>query len=129
LPYVLFTMARRPVETPQEHVRVALQLLDELEGELGVLSVGMPAGYGPGGLLAATRRRLCFALAALESPPGPVRPWVRRGRVARGRAWPLMIGFAVLAWAASALAFVLRGVWHFTRAVVRLIYMLRVLGP
>ena len=122
-------MARRPVETPQEHVRVALQLLDELEGELRGLSVGMPAGYGPGGLLAATRRRLCFALAALESPPGPVRPWVRRGRLARGRGWPRVIGFAVVVWAASAVAFVLRGVWRSARVVVRLIYTLRVLWP
>jgi hypothetical protein len=38
-----------------------------------------------------------------------------------------MIGFAVVAWAARAVAFVLRGVWRSTRAVVRLIYTLRVL--
>ena len=114
---------------PQEHVRIALQLLDELESQLRVLSVGMLAAYGQGALLAATRRRLWLAVAALESPPDAVRPWVRRGRLARGRGSPLMIGFAVVVWAASAMVFVLRGALRSARMAVRLIYTLRVLWP
>jgi hypothetical protein len=120
-------MALRPAGTPQEHVRVALELLDELEGELRVLSVDLPAGYSQGALLAAARRRLWLAVVALESPPDAVRPWARRGRLARERGLPLIIGFAVVVWAASAVTFVLRGVWRSTRAVVRLIYTLRML--
>jgi hypothetical protein len=112
---------------PQEHVRIALQLLDQLESQLRVLSVGGPAASGQGALLAATRRRLWLAVAALESPPYAVTPRARRWRLARGRGWPLMIGFAVVVWAARAAAFVLRGVWRSTRAVVGLIYTLRVL--
>ena len=113
---------------PQEHVRVALQLLDELESQLRVLSVGVPAASGQGALLAATRRRLWLAVAALESPPDAVSPRARRWRLARGRGSPLlMIGFAVVVCAARTVAFVLGCVWRFTRAVVRLIYTLRVL--
>ena len=120
-------MALRPAGTPQEHVRVALELLDELEGELRVLSVGLPGAPGQGALLAATRRRLWLAVAALESPPDAVRPRARRWRLARGRGSLLMLGFTVVAWAARAVAFVIGGAWRSTRAVVRLIYTLRVL--
>lgn len=127
MPYVLFGMALRPTGMPQEHVRVALQLLDELEGELRALSVDLPVGYAPGGLIAATRGRLWLAVAALESPPDAVRPWVRRGRWARRRGSPPMIGFAIVVWAASAMVFVLRGAWRSARMAVRLIYMLRAL--
>jgi hypothetical protein len=112
---------------PQDHVRVALELLDELESQLRIQGVGLPAAYGQGALLAATRRRLWLAVAALESPSDAVRPWVRSEGLARARGSLLTIGFAIVVWATSAVAFVLHGVWRSARVVARVIYTLRAL--
>jgi len=68
-------------------------------------------------LLAATRRQLWLAVAALESKP--------RGLLGVAG----MIWVPVVAWPARALSFLARSLWRSTRAVLRLVYMLRVLWP
>ena len=47
-------MAHRPVETPREHIRVALELLDELEDQLRARSVGVSFGRSAHDLEART---------------------------------------------------------------------------
>lgn len=121
-------MALRPVETPQEHVRTALHLLGELEHQLRVLAF-MPERYSLVGLLAATRRQLWFAVAAVESRRSSPSWWVRRRRLARKRGWPVMMCLAVVASAARALGFVLGAVLWSTRAAVRLVRTLRAFWP
>jgi hypothetical protein len=57
-------------ETPQEHVRTALLLLDELERQLRAIGVILPEPYTLYQLLAAARGRLWRAVTQLEEPKG-----------------------------------------------------------
>jgi hypothetical protein len=57
-------------ETPQEHVRTALMLLDELERQLRVIGRTLPEPYTVYELLASARGRLWRAVAQLEEPTG-----------------------------------------------------------
>src|SRR2546427_5397264 len=73
-------MALPPIETPQERVRTALHLLDELEHELGVVGLIVPQRYHLVRVLSATRRQLWLTVATLESSRGAgKRAWRRRG--------------------------------------------------
>ena len=56
-------------ETPQEHVRTALMLLDELERQLRAIGLSLPEPYTLYELLAAARGRLWFVVAQLEERP------------------------------------------------------------
>jgi hypothetical protein len=116
-------------DTPERHVRRALQLLEELEDDLRVPASSIPAQYDQVELLTAARRRLWLAAAALNSSPDTPRSWVRRGRLARKCASRGMAVLAPAGWVASAVAFVLRFVWRSMRVVVRLVYTLRAIWP
>src|SRR2546422_10333415 len=73
-------MALPPIETPQERVRTALHLLDELEHELGVVGLIVPQRYHLVRVLSAMRRQLWLTVATLESSRGAgKRAWRRRG--------------------------------------------------
>src|SRR2546426_12726330 len=73
-------MALPPIETPQERVRTALHLLDELEHELGVVGLIVPQRYHLVRVLSAARRQLWLTVATLESSRGAgKRAWRRRG--------------------------------------------------
>ena len=118
----LQAMTLRSVETPQGHVRTALQLLDELEGQLRLLGVGMPTGADQVGLLAAARRRLWLAVAALESRRDRSRWWVRHTPLVQKRGWAVMIALEVIAWSGLAIGFALSCVWRYTRAALRMLW-------
>ena len=122
-------MALPPIETPQERVRTALHLLDELEHELGVVGLIVPQRYHLVRVLAATRRQLWLAVATLECTGGAPRSWVRLRRAGRKRGWSVTPGLAVVAWTGRAFAFVLTSAWQYTWAIVRLARTLRVLWP
>src|SRR2546422_11588324 len=73
-------MALPPIETPQERVRTALHLLDELEHELGVVGLIVPQRYHLVRVLSAMRRQLWFTVATLESSRGAGKlAWRQRG--------------------------------------------------
>jgi hypothetical protein len=122
-------VALLPVETAQEHVRRALQLLEELEDQLRGTYVSIPARYDQVGLLAAARRRLWLAVAALESRSYAIPPRLRRERLGQSRGWLLMIGLAAVVWPARALAFALRGVWRSARPAMRLLRTVHRIWP
>ena len=129
MPYVPSTVAVPPVETSQDHLRRALQLLEELEDQLRAPGFSIPARYEQVGLLAAARRRLGLAGAALQAPQDPPRSSARLRSLARKRASLGMVVLAPAGWVARALAFVLRFVWRSMRAFLRLAYMLRAIWP
>jgi len=125
LPYFLFTVALPPVATPREHLRRALQLLEELEDQLRVPGFGIPARHDQVGLLAAVRRRLWLAVAALQSPPDTPRSWAQLARLARRGS----VLLAPAAWVGGVVAFVLRSIWRSMRVVIRLVFTLRAIWP
>ncbi len=120
MPYVILTVPGHPADTPARHVHRALQLLEELEGDLRVPASSILARHDHVGLVIAARRRLWLAAAALESPPDSARGrFVRKGvSVGRGT-----LGAAVLL--AGGAAFLLRSAWRCLRGVVRLVFTLR----
>ena len=122
-------MALPLIETPQERVRTALHLLDELEHELGVVGLIVPQRYHLVRVLATTRRQLWLAVATLEFLRGTPRSWVRIRRAGRKRGWSVTPGLAVVAWAGRAFAFVLNSAWRYMWAIVRLMRTWRVLWP
>ncbi len=104
--------------TPQQHVRTALYLLGELENELRVRGSVVPEGYHLVRLLAATRRQLCLAVAALESRRlGP--RWARPRRVTEKRSWAAIVLQGVVAWTVFAVGFALKCGWRYTAAALR----------
>ena len=113
------------METPQEHVRTALELLDELESDLRVPASSILARHVDHvGLVVAAQRRLWLAAAALESSAdSPRGRFVRKGvSVAR-----VIFGAAVLV--AGAVVFLLRSAWRCLRGVLRLVFTLRAIWP
>ena len=115
-------MALRPAETPQEHIRTALQLLGEVENQLCVLGLLVPERSSLVRLLTVTRRQLWLALAALESRPSRRGWWVWFRPPGRKRGGAVMIWLAVVRWPARALAFAVRGVWRTTRVAIRTVH-------
>jgi len=115
-------MALPPIETPQERVRTALHLLDELEHELGVVGLIVPQRYHLVRVLSATRRQLWLTVATLESSRGAgKRAWRRRG----GGSVPSPL--TVVASVGRVFAVLLRSAWQSAWGVVRLARTLRAL--
>jgi hypothetical protein len=129
LPYVLGTVARRPVETSRNQVRQALLVLEELDDRLRVLGARTLPGHDHVRSLAVARRRVWLTLAALRSPPDGLRSWAGRLGVARQRASPRKVLLEPAVLLARAVLFLLRSVWRSIRAVVRLVYTLRAIWP
>jgi len=100
-------------------------LLEELEDQLRAPGFSTPERYDQVGLLAAARRRLWLAVAALQSPRDVPRSWVRLGRLARRRARLGMVVLGIVGWVARAVALVLRFLWRCMRVVFRLAHTLR----
>src|SRR3989475_4610347 len=115
-------MALPPIETPQERVRTALHLLDELEHELGVVGLIVPQRYHLVRVLSATRRQLWLTVATLESSRGAgKRAWRRRGG---GAVLSPLTGVASVG---RAVAVLLPSAWRSAGGVVRLVRTLRAL--
>ena len=91
-------------------MRIALHLLGELEDQLGIPGLVKPERYRLFRVLAAMRRQLWLAVAARESRWGGLPWWGRPGRVARKRAWAMMILLEVVG--GYTLGFVLRCLWR-----------------
>src|SRR5438445_2296959 len=106
-------MALPPIETPQERVRTALHLLDELEHELGVVGLIVPQRYHLVRVLSAARRQLWLTVATLESSRGAgKRAWRRRG------GGSVLSPLTVVA--SPVVAVLLRSAWQSAWGVVRL---------
>jgi hypothetical protein len=110
-------------DTPERHVRRALQLLEELEDDLRVPASSIPAQYDQVELLTAARRRLWLAVAALRSPDDPRDRFLRRLLPVGS----IMVKAAILA--AFGAGFLLRSVWRCMRGVLRLVFTLRAIWP
>ncbi len=108
--------------TPQEHLRTALHLLGELEGELHARGSVVPGGYSVVRLLAATRRQLWLAVTALEPRRfGP--SWsVARRRVVEKRSLAAIALQRVVAWTVLAVGFALKCGWRYTGAALRALW-------
>ena len=114
-------MALRPFKTPRKHVRTALRLLSELDERLGGTGSVTRERYYLARLLAAARRQLWLAAAALDSRPEGSGWGAQPRRVARKRGWVLAIALEVVASGALAVGFVLTCAWRYTRAVLRVL--------
>jgi len=115
-------MALPPIETPQERVRTALHLLDELEHELGVVGLIVPQRYHLVRVLSAARRQLWLTVATLESSRGAgKRAWRRRG------GGSVLSPLTVVASVGRVVAVLLRSAWQSAWGVVRLARTLRAL--
>ncbi|OLC38302.1 MAG: hypothetical protein AUH75_11000 [Gemmatimonadetes bacterium 13_1_40CM_4_65_7] len=115
-------MALPPIETPQERVRTALHLLDELEHELGVVGLIVPQRYHLVRVLSAMRRQLWLTVATLESSRGAgKRAWRRRG------GGSVLSPLTVVASVGRVVAVLLRSAWQSAWGVVRLARTLRAL--
>jgi hypothetical protein len=104
-------------------------LLEELEDQLRVLGSSTPPRHDHVRSLAVARRRVWLTMAALGSPPDALRSWAGRLGVARQRASLRKVLFEAAALLARAVLFLLRSVWRFARAALRLVYTLRAIWP
>ncbi len=129
MPYVPGPVARRPVETSRKQVRKALLVLEELDDHLQVLGSSRLPRQDQVRVLMVCRRRAWLAMAALGSPREAGRSWEGPLGVARRRASLRKVLFERAALVARAVAFLLRSLWRFMRAVVRLGYTLRAIWP
>ncbi len=129
MPYVPGTVARRPVETSRKQVRKALLVLEELDDHLRVLGASTLPRHHEVRSLAAARRRVWLAMAALGSPlgafgsSGGVRG-VGGQRASQGRILLQAAGAVI-----GAVRFLVQSFWRCMRAVVRLVYVVRGIWP
>ncbi len=110
----------RPLTTPREHVRTALHLLTELHERLGQAGSVMADRYYLARLLAAARRQLWLAAAAIGSGPegsgwGAVQP----KRAMPKRHWVLTIALVVGVVGARVVAFAFNCAWQLTLVLLR----------
>lgn len=117
-------MPVHPADTPERHVRRALQLLEELEDDLRVPASSILARHDQVGLVVASRRRLQLAAAALGSPSDRPRSSWARNSASAGK---ILFGTAVLV--ASGAAFLVRSTWRAVRSALRLVLTLRAIWP
>jgi hypothetical protein len=112
----------RPLITPREHVRTALHLLSELHERLGQAGSVTADRYYLARLLAAARRQLWLAAAAIGSGPegsgwGAFQPT----RAVPKRHWVLTIALVVAVVGARVVAFALKCAWQLTLTLLRVL--------
>ena len=104
-------------------------MLEELEDQLRVLGSSTLPRHEQVRSLVVARRRVWLAMAALGSPRDAGRSWAGPLGVARHRASLRRVLFEPAALVPWAVLFLLRSVWRFIRAVMRLVYMVRAIWP
>ena|ERR1700688_4132159 len=106
-------------KVPQEHVRTALHLLSELDERWSGTGSVTRERYHVARLLAAARRQLWLAAAALDSGAEGSEWGVQRRRVTRNRDWVFRIARRVVTWGALAVGLIVACAWRYTRALLR----------
>jgi hypothetical protein len=114
-----------PIETSQERIRMALDLLDELEQELRALGSTLPQRYHLVRMLAATRRQLEIAVAAVESQRRTARWWVGSRSIGERCSSAVSILLEVVAWGVFVIRFALRCAWWCIWGLGRVVRTLR----
>jgi hypothetical protein len=108
-------------KNPQAHVRTALHLLSQLDERLGSPGSVTRERYYQARLLAAARRQLWLAAAALESGAEGSEWRGQHRRVTWNRGWVLEIVLKIVASGALVVGFVFTCAWRYARAVLRML--------